>query len=609
MNAKTEYNGVLFQVTGPPGRIVVDPAILTVTLRRIKDSKYPLYSVNLINDASAQLAPGLYQLQVGEEAGPAFAAQYEGEVRLDAPWLAQESIWGWDTRRWEKWVEIMEQPLTDGDPIILSDNETIVTLGALRSVKLAYPQGPPSGHSEMTIPSRRRMVVLSRSGNVSEMSVEIGIPLARRGPERYETTRARGWSPIHDGSVVSWEWRGAGASGSIDTTIPHARESKNRIIDLETLSSASQRAWDRFGIDVWWRGQSCETYELIAPAHRAPNRNRKYFEQNSARHFIRGARARHQNCPGNDEFLEWLLLMQHHGLPTRLMDWSESPFTAAFFACLSHDDTDGVIWALAPYRFNQSMINDRQIINTGHEVASALLRAAFDPGAPNDLQGLAAALHTPHTHQRMMAQLSAFTIHGGPYALESLPERERFLLAFRIPAGAKLHLRKLLYVAGVRKSALFPDLDNLADDVRTFRPPYWLDRTEGRYGGAFIGTYALDPVQFESGEPLLDFVPNSGFRINEAAALALELPDLSTANGEHGLGAILFHWSNLGLEIRSVNQETPGAFHLHLKDMPVSSTDPEQTALLPNIPQGRYRLDQGDQSLIVVIDSRRDWQD
>lgn len=603
MKRDEPYRGVLSTISDMPSGGDRDTAKLAVQLYRSTDSEYPLFQVTQDRTSSAILMTGLYQLQIDDRVGPAFVISSDEEAKLDAPWLEPESYSGWDTRLWERWVEIMDRPLSDGDPIALSDGETIVTVGALRSIRRDYPQGPLAGLSEMTIPSGRRMVVLTRKGKVAEVSLELGVPLSERGPKRYEATRARGWSPIHKGSSVEWEWRGARSAGG-QLSSP-SQSPQDEVVDLETLSAASQRVWDRFGIDVWWRGQSRDEYELIAPAHRVPYRYRNHFEHNSARHFIRGARVRYHDCPGTDDYLEWLLLMQHHGLPTRLMDWTESPFTAAFFACLGHDDEDGIIWAMAPYGFNQRMVNDRQIIGAGHDVARALLKAAFVPDAPPELRGLAAALHTPHTHQRMMNQLSMFTVHGGAVALESLPDRGRFLLAFRIPASAKPHLRKLLYLSGTRKSALFPELDSLADDVREYRPPHWLDRTSGRYGGAPIGTYSLDPMEFELGEPMMDFVPGSGFRINEATAVALGLPHQSDDAGEMRLGAVVFYWSDHGLEIHSVTEDTVGAFRLR----PHAVLRYVATGVLPAIPQGRYRFVPDKDSLVVDLNSRRDWQD
>jgi len=70
-------------------------------------------------------------------------------------------------------------------------------------------------------------------------------------------------------------------------------------------------------------------------------------EQRILRIFKRKARNYIQNIPEDDSDFEWLALMEHHGAPTRLLDFTWSPYVAAFFALESATD-DAVVWAIDP---------------------------------------------------------------------------------------------------------------------------------------------------------------------------------------------------------------------------------------------------------------------
>ena len=243
------------------------------------------------------------------------------------------------------------------------------------------------------------------------------------------------------------------------------------IKDVPTLVSAVTEANTRFGGQVWWRGQRNVSWGLSPSVARPPHNGRS--EQSLCARFRQKAPSRHPRVPNYEDLPGWLFLMQHYRLPTRLLDWTESPLVACYFAseidqaASDHpeevEDEDGALFALSPYSLNESHLRRRVLLLPADSPAPLLIRRAFDSSTA-DIHAVV-AIRPSEVDPRLMVQLSVFTLHGQAVALESLTGHEGFILKYSVPTKHKQHVRKQLKQLGIRESSIFPDLEHLARDI------------------------------------------------------------------------------------------------------------------------------------------------
>ena len=159
-----------------------------------------------------------------------------------------------------------------------------------------------------------------------------------------------------------------------------------------------------------------------------------------------------------------LFLMQHHGVPTRLLDWTESLGAALFFA-LSNAGADIDIWMLDPYTLNFQTCKNPEILDVDadfHATYFDYFIKAKDPTPPE--WDTAVAIYPRRQNPRLASQHGVFTLHSKRTPLEEadLPGLTRFRLTAEGTDGA----RQLLKVFGINDFGLFPDLDGLSRLLR-----------------------------------------------------------------------------------------------------------------------------------------------
>lgn len=157
--------------------------------------------------------------------------------------------------------------------------------------------------------------------------------------------------------------------------------------------------------------------------------------------------------PYND--WEWLALAQHHGLPTRLLDFTTNPFVALFFAVLSeHKENVEIDAALYCLTNKSNFIEDEHLNESPFTFF-------------NNRDGQEFAIYKPiHSVDRFISQDGLFTIMKDPNKnLEDIVKRKS-LKKYIIPRELHADIQRLLKVSGFTHGRIYADIDNLAKDIK-----------------------------------------------------------------------------------------------------------------------------------------------
>jgi hypothetical protein len=171
---------------------------------------------------------------------------------------------------------------------------------------------------------------------------------------------------------------------------------------------------------------------------------------------------------GKEDDTELYFLQQHYGMPTRLLDWSNNPLAALYFAVSNqrHDGISGSFFVMDAFKLagSQSAPEDAGI--TGVATSSRKyvketieIISCWKPAT--NFGAYAIALRPDHIDKRMSIQRSCFTLH--PPARNRLVVKDiHCIQEYSIPANAKAPLRVQLATLGVDDFSIYGDLDHLA---------------------------------------------------------------------------------------------------------------------------------------------------
>lgn len=224
--------------------------------------------------------------------------------------------------------------------------------------------------------------------------------------------------------------------------------------------------------NLWFRGQANARWHLIPGLYRGWIDSS--YEREIVRDFTLHSHLLIQHTPQN--YFEWLFLMQHYGMPTRLIDWSESYLSALYFAVSNRGSrANGTVWVLDPWSLNEHAINMLSAPVADNPLLKPYALAIGEEGLGREIEAkLPVAIRPPRANPRINAQRGSFTLHGSlKTSLDTIaksisndsPHSPIRLHKILIDGQSKLRLRKELYFAGVTESVLFPDLSGLCGEI------------------------------------------------------------------------------------------------------------------------------------------------
>src|SRR5437667_10827502 len=279
--------------------------------------------------------------------------------------------------------------------------------------------------------------------------------------------RSRRWSAFFR-SVSS-------PASAVASAVPIARSNVDRPRSWSELNEMLfAGSWNpelqRFRSPYAFRGLAATTHHRSNSLLRlAGQASINTLELSLLRNFSKYAHA--QPAPGIESVWHWLALGQHHGLRTRLIDWTYSPFVALHFATDHPEDygRDGVVWCvnflaaneLLPKRLKAILEEEQSQTFTIDMLSEFRSLKAFDSLAHDPF---VLFIEPPSLDTRILNQFALFSLMPDPSArldtwLEDHPDLCRRVV---VPAELKWEVRDKLDQANINERTLFPGLDGLS---------------------------------------------------------------------------------------------------------------------------------------------------
>jgi len=209
-------------------------------------------------------------------------------------------------------------------------------------------------------------------------------------------------------------------------------------------------------------------------------------------HLLRNFRKyAHADAAAGDSVWNWMALAAHHGLPTRLLDWTYSPLVALHFATenLAAYDCDAVIWCVNHRETNRRL--PAELRGVADQEGSDVFTVDMLTNVASSIEKLESLsnddfvvfLEPPSLDERIVNQFALFSLMSTPVKPldEWLATHSDMSRRIILPAELKWEVRDKLDQAGITERMLFPGLDGLSAWLSRYYTPK--TNPSGRYFG------------------------------------------------------------------------------------------------------------------------------
>ena len=234
---------------------------------------------------------------------------------------------------------------------------------------------------------------------------------------------------------------------------------------ISDLVSNLKKDFKNYDSPLWFRGQSRDSWPLLPHYLRLKKPPSEFtlltkFKQNAVMLI---------DHKPKDNF-DWLFLMQHYGVPTRLLDWSESSLVALYFSVneTKEQKKDGTLWVLKPTELNLKANIDSLEKNyiPSFEEDHVKTYSVESLLQEKNTKLLPLASIATRNSIRIQAQLGVFTIsHRDKTPIEDIGDKSH-IKKYIIPAKSKQDILQELKLLGITKFQLFPELASIGEIIK-----------------------------------------------------------------------------------------------------------------------------------------------